>query len=331
MGDAPLELVRTLADRLRRALSTGAVRHMLVPPREVAEDAAGTKFLSMPAVSSDYDLYVNKVATIVAPANPGAAATVTSVVPMFSATTGRFVGALDGAPVTNLKCAAVTALVTDRCAAPGSRVLGVIGSGVQARQQYLGVSAVRPIDEVRVYSRDPARAAAFAAAVEALARRDGRRLTVRVCDTAAQASRGVDILSTATTSALPLPISAELPGHVHINCMGAHTTETREVSGDLLRASTVIVEDRATAVAEAGPLHETAYELDVLQTAVADGFAGRPTVFSSTGCAFLDLLTCAHLLDSQDPWARAANDPMAFNSRALNSKAFDNREVRDDG
>jgi len=173
---------------MRAGLRSGAVRRMIVPPRETAEDAAGTKFISMPAVSPDYDLYINKVATIVAPDAPGRGATVTSVVPMFSVSTGRFLGMRDGTEVTNLKCAAVTALVTDRCAAAGSSVLGIIGSGVQARQQYLGVSTVRDIAEVRVFSPNADHAAAFGRDVAAMAARAGAAIGVVRCGSAADAS-----------------------------------------------------------------------------------------------------------------------------------------------
>lgn len=287
---SPVRQVRSLAEAMCDGLRSGAVGRMLVPPRETVEDAAGTKFISMPAVSPDHDLYVNKVATIVR--SPGRGATVTSVVPMFSVSTGRFLGALDGAAVTNLKCAAVTALVTDRCAAPESRVLGIIGSGVQARQQFLGVSAVRELAEVRIWSRDAGRAAAFARDLVAAS---DDTVHVVVCACAEDASRGVDVLSTATTSVLPLPISAGLPAHVHVNCMGAHTTESRELPVELLRSSVVIVEDLRTAIAEAGESHSAAVELGALLTAAASGFGGRRTIFASTGCAYLDLITCAYL------------------------------------
>lgn len=314
MGRAPVrqlcrepsaDLVRSLAGAMRAGLRSGAVGRMIVPPRETAQDATGTKFISMPAVSPDYDLYINKVATIVAPGAPGRGATVTSIVPMFSASSGRYLGALDGTVVTNLKCAAVTALVTDRCAAKSCGILGIIGSGVQARQQYLGVSAVRDVREVRVFSPNPDHAAAFAADVTAMAERTGTARTdsavsVVVCGSAGEASEGVDILVTATVSSDPLPISSRLPGHVHVNCVGAHTVASRELSRDLLRTSVLIVEDRRTAVAEAGPLHSEALELDALDTPAAAGLDGQRTIFSSTGCAYLDLITCAHLAAADD-------------------------------
>ena len=291
--DPTPDLVRSLAGEMRAGLRRGDVRRMTVPLREVLTDAAGTRYLSMPAVSPDYGLFITKTATILPQSARGAGATVASVVSVFSATSGRFLGTMDGAAVTNLKCAAVTALVTDRCAARTSRVLGIIGSGVQAREQYRAVSAVRDLEEVRVHSRTAAHAAAFAAHI---ARVSAGGVRVVVCDSAAEASRGVDVLATTTTSAQPLPISAELPDHVHVNCVGAHTVQARELDADLLRRSVLIVEDRATAVAEAGELHRAAVELDALDSPAADGFAGRRTVFSSTGCASLDLITCAHLV-----------------------------------
>lgn len=106
----------------------------------------------------------------------------------------------------------------------------------------------------------------------------------------------MDVIATATTSVLPLPIATDLPEHVHINCMGAHTTRSRELPHSLLAAATLVVEDIETAVAEAGEIHRTAIDLAALESGGHTGLDGRPTVFSSTGHASLDLITCAHLV-----------------------------------
>lgn len=283
--------VRAVAALMRASLRGGVVRRMAVPPRQVVEDGHGTRFLAMPALSADHGLCVSKTATI----TDGPGPTVTSVVPVFSTVTGDLLGVLDGAAVTNLKCAAVTALVTDRCAARGGAVLGIVGSGVQAWQQYLGVSAVRAITEVRVHSRTAAHAERLCARV----RDTDPHVRAVTCASAGQATSGADVVSTATTSAMPLPIAADLPEHVHLNCMGAHTTESRELPRALLAAATLVVEDIGIAVAEAGEIHRTAIDLESLETGYHTGLDGRPTVFSSTGHASLDLLTCAHLVARQ--------------------------------
>ena len=102
------------------------------------------------------------------------------------------------------------------------------------------------------------------------------------------------MVCTATTCAKPLIHAVQLAPHVHINCMGAHTSESREVARELLAGATLIVEDRETAVEQAGEVHETALELRELG-AIAPGRLQRAlTVFSSTGHAFLDLLSAAY-------------------------------------
>lgn len=300
-------LVAAVADRFRAALRDGSAAAMQVPPRVTVAAAAGgpsegaVKCISMPAVSLHHDLYINKVATIVDAGSAGA--TVTAIVPMFSARNGRYLGALDGATVTALKCAAVTALVTDRCAIADASTLAIIGAGTQALAQFAGVSAVRELAEIRIYSRTRGGAERFADDVRSRAALLGRQPAVRVCASIEQACAGADIIGTATTSTTPLPLGP-LPEHVHVNSMGAHTTDSREVSRELLESSVVFVEDRPTAIAEAGALHAAAHELDELDL---PGLGQRRTVFSSIGCAWLDLLTCAHLrADSIPTWARAA-------------------------
>jgi ornithine cyclodeaminase len=86
-----------------------------------------------------------------------------------------------------------------------------------------------------------------------------------------------------------------LPG-VHINCMGGHTVESREVPLELLRASTLIVEDLPTAIAEAGEVHANAITLGQLVQGDSGPLRAVRTIFSSTGHAFLDVITTAHLL-----------------------------------
>ncbi|WUI01362.1 hypothetical protein OHR68_05925 [Spirillospora sp. NBC_00431] len=279
--------VLALAAVIGDAAASGAIGRMIVPPRQRIVDERGAKFISMPAVSADHRLFINKTATITG----GPGTTVTSTVPVFSTETGELLGVLDGARVTDLKCAAVSALVTGRCAAPGATTLAIVGSGVQAWQQYLAVTAVREIGLVRIHSRTRRNAEAFGARIRAAGRAE-----VAVCGSAAEATAGADIVATATTSAEPLPISTDLPGHVHFNCMGAHTPASREVTRELLERSVVVVESLDIAIAEAGEPHRCALDLAALLAADPADLAGRTTVFSSTGHASLDLLTCSYLI-----------------------------------
>ncbi|RKH61393.1 ornithine cyclodeaminase family protein [Corallococcus llansteffanensis] len=288
-----------LVRELEVALEEGLHERMQVPLREVvSSEQPRAAFLSMPAVSKHFGLYINKVATIFERSATDPLPTVNAVVTAFSTRTGELLAMLDGAAVTNLKCAAVSALVTDRCARTDARVLAIAGTGVQARQQAVSVCAVRPIQEVRLWARNASRCAAFASELRASLGQDVRVIT---CESLDVAVRNADVIGTATSSKAPLGRFADLSPTVHINCMGGHTTETREVPLELLRTSTLIVEDLATAVAEAGPVHASALSLGQLVRTGRESLRAGRTVFSSTGHAFLDVITTAHLLRELEP------------------------------
>ena len=63
-------------------------------------------------------------------------------------------------------------------ARPDAYIPGVIGSGFQAETQAAAVAAIRPLTEIRVWSRKPDRREAFAAKLRRrrLPRREGRRI-----------------------------------------------------------------------------------------------------------------------------------------------------------
>ncbi len=278
-----------LVRELGQALREGEKSRADVPQRSlILREEPFAAFGAMPAHSARYGLFITKVAAFVAEA-PKA---VNAVVVAFSARSGEPLALLDGAALTALKCAAVTALVTDLCASPGARALAVIGAGVQAREQVRAVCSVRPIQEIRVFSRDPRNVRAFIDQVSVHAR--GAALAAP--SSADEAVSGADVVSTATSSASPVFSTLALAPHVHVNCMGAHTRESREVPRGLLERARLIVEDRPTAIAEAGELHRDAFELEALVRYESGALQRVPTVFSSTGHAFLDLVATAHVL-----------------------------------
>jgi ornithine cyclodeaminase/alanine dehydrogenase-like protein (mu-crystallin family) len=285
-----LQLVR----ELEAALEEGQHERMRVPLREVVSfDTPRAAFVSMPAVSEHFGIYINKVATIFERSVADPLPTVNALVAAFSTRSGELMAMLDGAAVTNLKCAAVSALVTDRCARADARVLAIAGTGVQARQQVAAVLAVRPIQEVRLWARSAPRCTAFASELRASL---GDEVRVIACESLEDAIRTADVIGTATSSKTPLASFSDLSPTVHINCMGGHTVESREVPLELLRTSTLIVEDLAIAVAEAGEVHANAIPLGQLVRKERGPLRACRTIFSSTGHAFLDVITTVHLL-----------------------------------
>jgi len=143
-----------------------------------------------------------------------------------------------------IRTGAASGLATRFMAREDAATLAIIGSGFQARTQLEAMRAVRHITEVRVWSRDAAKRAAFAAETGA-----------RAVETAEQAVRGAQIVVTATYAKEPV-LSAEWvqPG-AHINAMGSNQATRREIPAELVRrADSIAVDSIEQARMEAGDL-----------------------------------------------------------------------------
>jgi ornithine cyclodeaminase/alanine dehydrogenase-like protein (mu-crystallin family) len=103
-----------------------------------------------------------------------------------------------GYPFATLRTGAVIGLATRLLAREQARVVGMIGTGRNALSLLRAACAVRPVERIRVYSRNPERRAAFARqAQETLSR------PVEAVPEAAAAADGADVVYVATDSATP--------------------------------------------------------------------------------------------------------------------------------
>jgi ornithine cyclodeaminase/alanine dehydrogenase-like protein (mu-crystallin family) len=209
---------------------------------------------------------------------------------LFAPATHEPLAILDGAALTALRTAAVSALATKHLARPGAESLLIVGAGRQANAHLDAMLAVRPIRRVAVAGRDPGRVAALVERARA----------------AGVATGGVDapdIVCTCTTSATP--VLDGLPEGVHVNATGAYRPDLRELSTAAITSASVFVETRAAALAEAGdllqPIEEGVWSADRIAGDLADVVAGRAgrtsegerTVFKSVGVALEDLAVAA--------------------------------------
>jgi ornithine cyclodeaminase len=171
--------------------------------------------------------------------------------------------------------------------------------------------AVRPVAEVRVWSRTAGNARALVAEMEAM---DG--IDARVSDSPAAAVRGADIICTVTGSPVPLVSSEWLTDGAHINAVGASTPSTRELDTATVVRARVFVDSRAAAMAEAGdlliPMSEERIGTDHIIGEIGEVLLGRKTgrvagsditIFESLGLAIEDAAAARLLAD------RAAGDP----------------------
>lgn len=148
-----------------------------------------------------------------------------------------------------LRTGATSGVATDHCARPDASSLALIGSGRQARSQLLAVSAVRDITDVAVYSPTRSHREAFREEMS-----DVVDATIRTADSARSAVAGADVVCTATTAEEPVLDGRWLDPGTHLNAIGAHYPDQREVDTETVRRSTVIVDSLDRARKEEGEL-----------------------------------------------------------------------------
>lgn len=273
-----------------------------VPQRlhlEVPGAPAGGELLVMPAADDGWA--VTKVVGL-APGNPALGLPrVTSVVVLLGPPGLAPVALVDGAALTALRTASVSALATRLLARADAREVVVLGAGVQAEAHARAHAALLPGARVRVVARREDAARELAARLVA----DGVDATT--AGPAAVAS--ADVISACTTGTSVVLRGADLPDGVHVNAVGAHRPDLRELDAAAVAACAVVVELRAAALAEKGDLlraeregvwHRDAVRADLAELCVGAVVGrrddGERTLFASVGHASEDLVIAREVL-----------------------------------
>jgi len=168
---------------------------------------------------------------------------------VFEAADGRPLGILEASTLTALRTGAACGLATDLLSRPESRRLTLFGAGFQARFQLEAVVAVRKIEEARIYDQDKERATLFARKMS-----ESLSMPIRVAGSAQEALEGADIISTATTSKIPVFDDRDIKPGVHINAIGSYKPEEREIPSLTVARARVFVDKKDMALEEAGDL-----------------------------------------------------------------------------
>jgi alanine dehydrogenase len=160
------------------------------------------------------------------------------LVPLYAMATGDLLAMIEADYMGQLRTGAATGVATNVLSRPESRVAAMIGTGGQARTQLEAIAQVRQLQTVRAYGRDRARRERFA---KEMSERLG--LNVVATESSAEAVRGADIVTTATTTALPVLHGADLAHGVHVNAIGANHANKRELDEEAVASADVIVVD----------------------------------------------------------------------------------------
>ncbi|UCI09740.1 cyclodeaminase [Mesorhizobium sp. B1-1-8] len=157
---------------------------------------------------------------------------------------------LDNGYLTDVRTAAAGAVAAKHLSREDSAVAAIFGAGVQAGLQLEALRLVRPIEEARIWARDPAKAGAAAARL-----REKLGIIVRAEPDAAKAAAGADIIVTTTPSTEPLIKAGFVSAGQHITAMGSDAEHKNEIAPAILRMADLYVADSARQTRRLGELH----------------------------------------------------------------------------
>ncbi|MCX6273218.1 MAG: ornithine cyclodeaminase family protein [Bacteroidetes bacterium] len=212
---------------------------------------------------------------------------------------GKVICIMDGGYLTAVRTGAVSGIATQYLARKSpSMTAGIFGAGVQAKMQLWAMAEARPLVKAMVYDIYPESALKFSTEMEA-------KLGIQVeVSSNPEALLACDILCLATSSASPLFDGKLVKPGTHINGIGSHTPNAREMDTALVKRSKFVGDSRQACFAEAGdiiiPVSEGAitdqhYYADLGEIIkgikAARVGAEEITIFKSNGLAIQDVAT----------------------------------------
>ena len=227
------------------------------------------------------------------------------IVPLFNVTTGDLAAIIEADFLGQVRTGAASGVATRWMAREDSRVVGIIGTGLQARTQLEAIAAVRKLGEVRVCGRDANRREAFVAEMSARL-----KVPVKSAANAEEAVRDADIVITSTTSTNPVVEGRWLKKGTHINAIGANFPQKRELDAEAVeRCDVIAVDSREQSKLESGDLIQVFGQDEKRWSRVAemaDIVAGKTpgrtnpeqiTLFKSNGVAIEDIVVAGQIYE----------------------------------
>ena len=280
-----------LIDAMQQALVEFSSGRVQQPVRTVLQFGSESLFGVMPSYAPSLPALGAKLVTVCHGNAALGLGTHQATIVMLDPQTGLPHAILDGRYITEVRTAAVSAVSTRLLARKDSQVLGILGSGVQARSHLDALRLVREFTEVRAWSPNPDRLHKFAAKTGA-----------RAMSTAEATVRGADVVVTVTPSPTPVVENNWVTDGTHLIAVGSCQPTRRELDPALVARSRLIVDSRAAALKEAGDvvigIAEGRWTADHISAELGELPVRRNdreiTVFKSLGLAVEDIFA-AHL------------------------------------
>ncbi len=251
---------------------------------------------AMPAYLEETNISGVKVVNVHPHNHTRSLPSVMAIVELVDPDTGIPLALMDGTYLTDMRTGAAGGIAVKYLARKNSSIVGMIGTGNQARTQLMAISHFIDIEEVRITSKSGRSERSFKEYIEKVVDADIHSYPVeRVCD--------CDILVTTTPVRKPVVMDEWIQEGTHINAIGADAKGKQELDPLLLRRAKVVVDDihQASHSGEINvPLEKGIISMEDIYGEIGEIVSGaKPgreneeeiTIFDSTGLAVQDVAT----------------------------------------
>ncbi len=300
---AKLDMAKCIAI-MRQAQIDQYSQNAHCPARNFVQLANDSQLLIMPAANAE--IVGTKILTLYPTNASSDIPVIQGIIILFDVNTGSPLATIDAASVTAIRTAAASAAATHSLARQSAKSLAIIGSGVQAKSHINAMMQVRAIETISIYSRNANSALQLAEETRALF-----GIECHVENSPQKAAADAEIICTVTSSCDPVIYAEWLAPGCHLNLVGAHSPDMREVDTATIQRASVFLEDTEMALKEAGdiaiPIAEGELEVDHIKGDIAEVYLGtKPgrsssseiTLYKSLGNAVQDIAAAYALYQS---------------------------------
>jgi ornithine cyclodeaminase/alanine dehydrogenase-like protein (mu-crystallin family) len=259
-------------DEVLRSLAHGELHQPLRPVTRPAQ--TDTLLGLMPAFRGGDRPAWSLKEIVIAPRNPARGLDAhQGAVLLHDGETGQLRALLNASAITEIRTAAVSAVATRALARPGSRIVAILGGGVQARSHEHAMRAVLPEAEILAWKRA-----------------DGGTPEAVLGD--------ADVVCTCTSAREPILERGWLKPGAHVNAVGSSVPSARELDAATVAEATLVVDRRESALNEAGDLLLAGFGAERIAAELGEVLVGAHpgrtsedelTVFKSLGLGVEDL------------------------------------------
>jgi thiomorpholine-carboxylate dehydrogenase len=275
---------------VRQALIDLSAGRVVQPLRSVIEIASEDGLLFVKPVLTPGILAVKLITQL--PRNPERGLpTMLATIVLMDPQTGRTLAVMEATWLTALRTAAASAVAADCLTSREPKVLALLGSGVLARTHAAALRAVRPVSEIRVWSRKPENVARCCTEIQGIP-----------AASAEEAVREADIVCTVTTAREPVLKGAWLRPGAFVAAVGAPRPTWRELDDEAM-ANVVIADSYEAAAQESGDVMLSGARVSAEIGEILAGTRPRPAagttiVFKALGQAVTDAVAARIVYDA---------------------------------